>query len=359
MAWFADDVKEGFCNYLMKLSILTPTYNGERFLRAAIATLQSQDFQDWESIIVDDGSKDATPRIAREIASEDSRIRVICQENGGVSVARNHALNEARGDWILWLDEDDAIIPGALGRIAALIDAHQTCQCFQFPYLAIQPDGSFLKCGSDAYAKFGDREYPGAKAFDILFASNDTAGMNWQPWRFVYRHDALPRFRPGRIHEDIDVLPLHLASLERVFIASDPFYAYRMARADSATTTFTPRRVRDILDVTADIYDDLARSSLPDSVKRGFSSMLAVNLFGFYIATPTFAEPDRTALLNTFAEHSDWLTAIDWPRSTAWLKRLIIRLLGVRGAACLLSRIRTRFPKKQIPGSSHVFSMVL
>ena len=322
----------------MMISVVMPLFNGEEYLSDALDSLLAQDFKDWEAVIVDDGSTDDSARIAMDYASRDGRIRVIRQKNDGVSVARNRGLDEVRGEWVAWLDEDDAYIPGAFSLVASLVDAHPACSCLQFPYFEMS-DGGDKPRGSKAYSLCGGREYPSAEAFDILFARNDTAGLNWQPWRFVWRRDALPRFRPGVIHEDIDVLPLHMAGLGRVFIAREPFYRYRPARTGAATAAFTPRRVRDILEVTAHVMSVLASAQLPERVKRGFRSMLAVNLFGFYLATPGFAEPDRTTLLDAFAAHPDWLTAIRWPAKTSWLKRILLRTLGVRGTARLVGRL--------------------
>ena len=323
----------------MKFSVIIPVYNGEAHLADAVERLQKQDFADWEAVIVDDGSTDATPQIADGLARQDNRIRVLHQPNGGVSIARNRGLDEARGDWIVWLDADDAYVPGALRRISELTDANADCNCLQFPYNIIQPDGSLQPCVPPAYSEFGGKSHSGLEAFDILFARKNVGGMNWQPWRFVYRRDSLPRFRKGKIHEDMDVLPLQLAGFARVYIAKEPLYAYLPARAGAATETFTPRRVRDILDVTAHVYAQLDAANLPAIVRRGFTSTLACNLFGFFLATPGFPEPDRTELLDAFAAHPEWLCAIDWPPRTAWLKRLLLRVLGVRLTARLIGRL--------------------
>ena len=323
----------------MKMSVVIPVHNGEAHLGDAVKCLQDQDFADWEAVVVDDGSTDATPQIADGLAQKDTRVRVVHQPNGGVSVARNRGLDEARGDWMVWLDADDAYVPGALRRIAELADANADCNCLQFPYNIIQPDGSLQPCVPPAYSEFGGKGYPGLEAFDILFARKNVGGMNWQPWRFVYRRDSLPRFRAGRIHEDMDVLPLQLAGFGRVYISKEPLYAYLPARAGAATETFTPRRVRDILDVTSHVYAQLDAACLPADIRRGFTSTLACNLFGFYLATPGFTEPDRTELLDAFAAHPEWLRAIDWPPRTAWLKRLLLRVLGVRLTARLVGRL--------------------
>ena len=317
----------------MKLSVVIPVYNGEAHLGDAVKCLQEQDFADWEAVVVDDGSTDGTPRLVDELARQEPRVRAVHQPNGGVSVARNRGLDEARGDWIVWLDADDAYVPGALRRIAELADANADCNCLQFPYSIIQPDGSLQPCVPPAYSEFGGKGYPGLEAFDILFARKNVGGMNWQPWRFVYRRDSLPRFRAGRIHEDMDVLPLQLAGFARVYISKEPFYAYLPARAGAATETFTPRRV------TTHVYAQLDAAGLPADIRRGFTSTLACNLFGFYLATPGFPEPDRTELLDAFAAHPEWLRAIDWPPRTAWLKRLLLRVLGVRLTARLVGRL--------------------
>ncbi len=321
----------------MKFSIITPLFNGAKRLPAAIKSLLVQDFDDWEAVIVNDGSTDESASVAEELAKGDDRIRVVHQTNGGVAVARNRGMSEAHGDWIAWLDQDDTYMPDTLSRIAAVIDAHPDCSCVQFPYLVKRPDGSCYPCIPTAYSRFGGRAYSGMEAFDILFARRGVGGMNWQPWRFAYRRDSLPRFRRGVLHEDLDVLPLHLSRLSRVYIASEPVYVYSPPHPGSATVAFTPRRVRDILDVTAHVYADLSAAGLPPEVERGFKSTLAFNLFGFYLATPTFEEPDRSELLDAFASHAEWLLAIDSPPRTAWLKRLLLMLLGVRMMACLVT----------------------
>ena len=320
----------------MKFSIIIPVYNGESHLRGAVATLLSQDFADFEAIIVDDGSTDGTLALAQSFAADDSRIRVVHQANGGVSVARNRGMDEARGEWIAWLDADDAYAPGALRRVAEIASAHPGCNCLQFPFLEIQPRGERRPVVPPAYSLFGDREYPGMEAFDILYARLNVSGLNWQPWRFVFRRDSLPRFREGVIHEDMDVLPLHMAKFAKVFISKEPFYEYLPAREGAATAVVTPKAVRDIMDVTAHVYGDLGRAGLPEHISRGFRSTLAVNLFGYYLASAGFAKDERDELLGGFAAHRDWLLAIEWPTRTAWLKRLLIRVLGVRGAARLV-----------------------
>lgn len=93
-----------------------PVYNHEAFLPLAIASVRAQEESHWELIIIDDGSRDASGRIADEAAAGDRRIRVIHQTNAGPAVARNRGLSASRAPWIAFLDSDDTWYPGTLAH---------------------------------------------------------------------------------------------------------------------------------------------------------------------------------------------------------------------------------------------------
>ena len=104
----------------MKISIVTPVFNGAHIISDAINSVISQSCQDWEWIIVNDGSSDGTG--ARLDRLDDPRIHVVHQANAGVSAARNAGLDRARGDYVTFLDADDTLPPEALAIRAALLD---------------------------------------------------------------------------------------------------------------------------------------------------------------------------------------------------------------------------------------------
>lgn len=103
------------------ISILTPAYDVARFVGAAVDSVLAQDFPSWEMIVVDDGSRDGTAAVVD--ARADPRIRLIRQENAGVSAARSRAMAAARGDALLFLDADDWLAPDALSRLYATLSA--------------------------------------------------------------------------------------------------------------------------------------------------------------------------------------------------------------------------------------------
>lgn len=98
----------------MKVSIVIPVYNAEKYLRKAVASVLTQDFTDWELILVDDGSRDGSGALCDELAVSDSRIRVFHTPNGGVTAARSFGVAQACGEWIAFVDADDTLLPSAL-----------------------------------------------------------------------------------------------------------------------------------------------------------------------------------------------------------------------------------------------------
>lgn len=94
------------------VSVVMPAYNAARYIEEAVRSVLSQGWSNLEVVVVNDGSKDGTAAVVRAIA--DPRVRVIDQPNGGVSSARNAGIEEARGEFIAFLDADDALEPGAI-----------------------------------------------------------------------------------------------------------------------------------------------------------------------------------------------------------------------------------------------------
>lgn len=116
----------------IKISVLVPVYKVEPYLRRCIDSVLRQDFQDWELILVDDGSPDNCPTICDEYAQRDKRIKVIHKQNGGANSSRLAAFKEAIGEYLVFLDADDWLLDSALSTL----------------YQAITSEGGFdlVKC---------------------------------------------------------------------------------------------------------------------------------------------------------------------------------------------------------------------
>ena len=96
------------------ISILVPVYKVEAYLQRCIDSVLAQDFTDWEMILVDDGSPDQCPKICDEAARKDERIKVVHKENGGLPSARLAGFEQAKGEYLVFLDSDDWLMPNTL-----------------------------------------------------------------------------------------------------------------------------------------------------------------------------------------------------------------------------------------------------
>jgi glycosyltransferase involved in cell wall biosynthesis len=108
-----------------RVSVIMAAYNEERFLAEAVESVLAQSFGDFELIVTDDGSTDATPALASSFVQRDPRVKVIrAEQNRGKPFALNRALAVRRGELIAWLDGDDAMLPDKLARQVAALDAN-------------------------------------------------------------------------------------------------------------------------------------------------------------------------------------------------------------------------------------------
>ena len=118
-----------------QITVLMPMYNGERYVGAAIESILGQTFDDFELLVMDDGSDDSSPSIVRDYAARDRRIRIVSRENRGLVATLNEGLERARGTYLARMDCDDLSVPERL----------QT----QLDFMRAHPD--YALCGSNAH----------------------------------------------------------------------------------------------------------------------------------------------------------------------------------------------------------------
>lgn len=111
------------------VSIVMPCYQSGRTLARTVRSIQAQTEESWELIAVDDGSSDDTLAVLTQLAQDEPRMRVLHQENGGVSAARNAGIGAARGTWLSFVDADDHLLPHALAHLLSLTDEETDIAC--------------------------------------------------------------------------------------------------------------------------------------------------------------------------------------------------------------------------------------
>ena len=181
----------------VRISVIIPAYNAESTLQEAVSSVLAQRFSEIEVVIVDDGSTDGTGAICDALADGDERVRVVHQPNRGVSAARNAGLARARGDYIAWLDSDDAMDETMLEKLyAALTDTGADIAMCN--YENVFPDGRTQRRYDIDY---GRRVYPMESMIGFLFGNlvPPVVWCNLIPRRL---YEGI-RFPEGRLFEDV------------------------------------------------------------------------------------------------------------------------------------------------------------
>lgn len=111
------------------ISIIIPIYNSAKYLSECIKSISNQSYSDFEIICVNDGSTDNSEKIIQDISKQEKRIRYFSQSNKGVSSARNKALNEARGEWVCFVDSDDVLHKDFLKNLLSIVSENGMSIC--------------------------------------------------------------------------------------------------------------------------------------------------------------------------------------------------------------------------------------
>ena len=215
------------------ISVVVPVYNTEPYLYCCIDSILSQTFTDFELLLIDDGSTDRSGVICDEYASKDKRIRAFHKENGGVSSARNKGLDEARGEWIAFVDSDDWTEPNYLMDLFTHI-SDKIDLVISYPKVYM----SNFVCFEDSFSSYMVLE---KELFWRLFVENDlTRHVN--PWGKLYRKSIIEENRIRfyeQIHwgEDAVFLFSFMLHVYGVYVLGVTNYCYRNMRFNILTFT--------------------------------------------------------------------------------------------------------------------------
>lgn len=202
------------------ISIIIPIYNTERYLSECLDSIISQTYKNWECILVDDGSKDNSPKICDEYVNKDSRFSVIHKANAGVSAARNDGLNKAQGEWITFVDSDDYLRPLFLEHLLK----HQEAD--------IVWNGTQFFSGNDEKVQYNDCIASEAESIGLALKRNMFHWAFGTPWGKLYRHSIIEmnnlRFDVKMFFREDEVfLFQYLLYCNKVCFTSYTDYCYR------------------------------------------------------------------------------------------------------------------------------------
>ena len=279
------------------ISVIIPVYKVEAYLTACVESVLAQTWQNFEIILVDDGSPDNCPRMCDELAARNSRIRVIHKENGGVSSARNAGLAAIRGDYLAFLDSDDLWSPVFLERMyLAMAEAAAdmaVCQFLRF----WQED----VCLSPAPGEILTTDQKGT--FEALFNHRNDALV--VPWGKLYRRRLFEGvcYPEGRIHEDEAVIHELIGNTDRTVWVEEIHYFYRFAPNSITTSHFSSKRLDSVWAKEQRIawFEERGMTDLADRTRIATLSLL---MYLYRSAAASEAEPDICRQLHSrFRQH--------------------------------------------------------
>lgn len=222
-----------------KISVIIPVYNVEKWLNKCVDSILAQSYENFEVILVNDGSTDKSGDICDQYLKEDNRVKVFDILNSGQSVARNIGLKEAKGDYILFIDSDDYISDKAIiEKFINILDSNN----YDFIYTSYCrfEDGNEEKITEILPINLTNDEIKNKEGKDILVDLLNKNSFHHAPYLKVCRKEFILNnklfFREGYYHEDAEWTFKVFYYTKKIFIYDKPWYMRRMRENSTITS---------------------------------------------------------------------------------------------------------------------------
>ena len=221
----------------MKVSVIIPVYNVEKYLPRCIKSVLDQTYQDLEIILVDDGTKDNCGIMCDEYATKDNRIRVIHKENGGLSSARNSGIEIATGDAVFFLDSDDYLSTECIEKMVCLMEENDAdVSIIQMKYIPENQNAECVEKEIENVVVMNSEQAIEESLYQKLYTCCAPAKL--------YKRKVIGevRFPLGRISEDLATCHLFLNNADKIVYSNYYGYYYRQHNS-SIMHIFNPKRM--------------------------------------------------------------------------------------------------------------------
>ncbi|MCI7292089.1 MAG: glycosyltransferase [Methanobrevibacter woesei] len=267
----------------VKVSVIVPVYNVEKYLRDCLDSIVNQTLEDIEIICVNDGSTDNSLAILEDYAEKDSRIRIINQENKGLGGARNTGLYNANGEYISFIDSDDWIEPNTFEESYNMSkDLDLDMLMFQMKFFNMETEE--YSENQNTNIEVIDNSFSGTvfnykDVFDVLFKIPHNS-VN-KLYKYSFLKDMKFKFLEGAYYEDLaSFFPLFLEA-KKVSILKKQFYIYRI-RSESITTSGDEGSF-DMFNILKDLQKLLKDKNIYPQCMQEFLMFIIVNLKFVYL----------------------------------------------------------------------------
>ena len=286
----------------MILSVIVPVYNTEAYLEKCVNSLLYQDLpkEDYEIILIDDGSTDSSGSLCDVFVSAHDNIRVIHQSNRGLSAARNTGIALAKGKYIQFVDSDDYLNPNVLHGIVLALES-KNLDILRINYQNVNSAGEVIEPNKH---KKPFVDYSECICDGLTFL-NDRLGYACYAVQFVIRASILQRegnsFKEGIVYEDVEWTPRVLLQVRR--IASSPTMVYNyLYRQNSISRSIDLEKRRKALSDRFSILTDLCNYKYIVNDSRWFEGMIAQISLGIIMETSRYFYSERGRIFNSLKE---------------------------------------------------------
>ena len=242
-----------------KVSIIMPVYNAEKYVSEAIESVRNQSYENWELIIVDDGSTDRSPEIIDAYSRKDPRIKFLHQKKQGVSMARNFALCQTHGEYVTFIDSDDVYHPDRLYRMVQIFEKYPNCDIVFSRHTEFTGEWKYREASSSGEIKVYDDEI-------LIHVISDT--KNHFVWNAMIRSGIAGKeqFAPIRFAEDYCYIRDCAYHCRQMAVLEDVLYFYRRDNENAMTSHFfSEKYVPDYMELVKNAYHFCIHHNLHDS----------------------------------------------------------------------------------------------
>lgn len=320
----------------MRFSIIIPVYNVEQYIRQCIDSALNQTFNDYEIILIDDGSLDKSGEICDEYAEKYQNVKVYHQKNQGLSVARNEGVLQAQGDYIWFLDSDDIIIEKeALELINKSLEDNLEIVHFGWKEFANEQE---LR---NAREKFNfnlqeSKVYNGENYFKSILSKEKL--YQWYACIYVFKKEYWLRnnykFLKGKKFEDVQLIYKVVLNSKSVKTLNRALYGYRVGRQGSIVTNVSSSTIEDGLAIISDNINELLKNdSIDPSVRFNLLNNFACIYFGILIMSTKIDAPDEEIV--KLLQDNFWVSQY-CKKKKQRIATILVKCVGIRLARKML-----------------------
>lgn len=231
------------------LSVIVPVYNVEKYLKRCLESILVQSWNDYEIILVDDGSTDSSAQICDLYAEKYEMIRVIHKENKGLSDTRNRGIEEASGEYVYFPDSDDWLEPNTFSELSDVIE--------ELTYDIISFNRELVTSEEDKLisAKSRIQKLSGKQALLEMLNQGDVTGFaNDKIYRKKLFLDNDIKFPVGKYYEDLGTNYKLFLKATKVYVTNQKYYHYLITNPDSITQSWNEQKLQDMFGFYREIY---------------------------------------------------------------------------------------------------------